>query len=504
MLLRNDFLHSESKKDRLSDLQNGNRQEKMKQETKQKGNIPVQAEEVMSLFGNLFTRAIVRDLLQQAAPQQRLYWRILTPLLLVWGFVYQRLNREHTCDAYVSHLHSGAADVLDAADPHEQPLSQRLTSESTSAYAQGRKRLPLGLLQQAQHLVARHAQSVAGEKGRWHDLAVHLLDGTTFLLPPEGDLAATYGQASNKHGLSHWVKVRAVLACDWFSQVVVAMAETSFYSSESELVPEVLAQDESEGTLYLGDRNFGIYRVAQAIVGSGHQALLRLKSDRALALLKRQGETTPLRSGESRLVQWLPSRHDQPFPDWPATAILGRLIYLRVQQPGFRPFDLYLFTTLLDETRYPTAELCQLYAQRWHVEIHFRHVKTALEMDYFQVKSAQMFRKELAAGLLTYNLICVLMTQAALKVNLQPHQLSFKKCLRRIHDFLTKGVPAWVHQQGQVADYLLERLARCKLPKQPNKVRHEPRRVRYKPRPYPALHGDRHSARQKRLAELTE
>jgi hypothetical protein len=474
----------------------------MKQVTKQKGNIPVQPEEVMSLFGDLFTQAIVRDLLQQAAPQQRLYWRILTPLLMLWGFVYQRLNPEHTCDAYVSHLHSGAADVLDAADAHEQPLSQRLTSESTSAYAQGRKRLPLKLLQAAQHLVARHAQRVAGEQGRWRGLAVHLLDGTTFLLPPEGDLAATYGQGSNKLGLSHWVKVRAVLACDWFSQAVVAMAETSFYSSESELVPEVLAQDESAGSLYLGDRNFGIYRVVQAIVGSGHQALLRLQSSRALALLKRQGDDTPLRSGESRLVSWQPSRHDQPFPHWPATAIAGRLIYLRVQQPGFRPFDLYLFTTLTDETAYPTADLCQLYTQRWRVEIHFRHIKIALEMDYFPVKSAQMFRKELAAGLLTYNLICVLITQAALSADLQPSQLSFKKCVRRILDFLTKGVPAWVHQQGQVVDYLLQRLVRCKLPQQPNKVKHEPRRVRYKPRPYPALHGDRSTARQKHLAEL--
>jgi hypothetical protein len=40
-----------------------------------------------------------------------------------------------------------------------------------------------------------------------------------------------------------------------------------------------------------------------------------------------------------------------PTPD-----IEGRLLYLRVEQPGFRPIDLYLFTTLSDPLQYPTQE----------------------------------------------------------------------------------------------------------------------------------------------------
>lgn len=466
-----------------------------------KGNVPVQPEDVGALFGSLFSREVILDLLRLVAPNQKLYWRVLTPLIMLWGFVYQRLHTSHSCDAYLSHLHSGGADGLDQADPHEQPLSERLVSESTASYAEGRRRLPLEVLQEASYLVASHAASLGGQQGEWHGLPLRLLDGSTFLLPPKGDLAATYGRAQTKSGPSDWVKARTVMAFDWFSQAVTAATEGPYAVGESSLVLPVVAQERQPGCLYVGDRNFGIYRVAQALVGHGHHVLLRMAASRAKALLRRQPAASRLDNGEWQEVEWAPSGHDQPFPDLPAPTIGGRLLYLRVEVEGQRPYDLYLFTSLGDEEAFPMAELAELYGQRWEVEIRFRHIKTTLEMDFFDVRTAEMFRKELAAGLLTYNLICVLMTQAALRAGLHPNRLSFQRCARRIHGFLTTGVPAWVQQEGQVADHLLDRLARCKLPNQPDKVQHEPRLIRYKPRPYGTLRGDRDAARAKYAAE---
>jgi len=49
-------------------------------------------------------------------------------------------------------------------------------------------------------------------------------------------------------------------------------------------------------------------------------------------------------------------------------------------------------------------------------------------MEQFEVKTSDMFRKELAAGLLTYNLICALMVKAAQIGHLLPSQLSFARC----------------------------------------------------------------------------
>ena len=109
-------------------------------------------EELLPVYQELLPRSLVRDWVQVS--NAKLYWRLLTPLVILWGFIFQRLNANHTCDAAVSHLHTGAADGLVPPDPVAGPLSQRLTSESTSAYVQGRNRLPLNVLQAAlRHVV---------------------------------------------------------------------------------------------------------------------------------------------------------------------------------------------------------------------------------------------------------------------------------------------------------------------------------------------------------------
>ena len=123
-------------------------------------------------------------------------------------------------------------------------------------------------------------------------------------------------------------------------------------------------------------------------------------------------------------------------------------------------------------------------------------------MEEFDVRTAEMFRKELAAGLLTYNLICALMVKAAIQANIRPNQLSFSRCWRRLRDILTSYVPEWVIAENQLEDWLMTRLAKCRLPHQPDKVKHEPRKVRRRPQVFPALKGSRDRARKEVLQEL--
>lgn len=125
-------------------------------------------EELLPLFPELLPRSIVEPLVK--ASGVKLYWRLLTPLVILWGFIFQRLSSDHTCDAMVSHLQSGAADHLVPVDPMAGPLSKRLTSESTSAYVQGRNRLPLSVLQGALHHVFTVLTGWLRAKKRHHHL----------------------------------------------------------------------------------------------------------------------------------------------------------------------------------------------------------------------------------------------------------------------------------------------------------------------------------------------
>lgn len=454
--------------------------------------------QIMPLFSNYLSRSTMKAVLADEL-QVRLYWRVLTPMVILWGFIFQRLNAEHTCDAYVDYLQTGGADGLDPDDPHQEPLSKRLSSESTSAYVQGRNRLPLKVIEKARQKVNQQIDTWLGDEGRWKGHRVRLLDGTTFRLPPYGDIAETYGQGRNQHGAIHWVIVRAVAAFDLYSQAAVGVVEEPLASSEAHLVWDLLQQDIEEGSIYIGDRNFGIYAVLQAMHAAEQGCLLRLTEERAQARLTR-ANVRCLRSGQSCLIAWKPTRKDKTLDDLPTPTIIGRLMFIRLSKPGFRPIDLYLFTNLLDDERYPLTDLAALYGHRWQVEVDFRHIKTTMHMEFFNVQSVALFRKELAAGLLAYNLVCALMTKASQPAHLKPAQLSFSRCLRRVRRFLGNDLPHWLDCTAQES-YLLDRLAKCTLAKQPDKTPFEPRKVRGRPRPYPPLRGDRDAARQEVLLQ---
>ena len=453
--------------------------------------------ELLPIYQELFPRRIIKQFVKETPVQ--LYWRLLTPLLIVWGLVFQRLQPDHTCDAAVSHFHSGAVDHLDRSRRHTLPLSKRLTSESTSAYVQGRNRLPLAVLQRAlRHVCQTLTQWVQDEKTlQWKGHAVRVLDGTTFRLAPQGDLAPTYGQAQNQLGPSYWVLVKSLAAFCLTSQAVVGYTEAAGATSETALIRPVIEQDPLLHSIYLADRWLGVYRLVQVTHALGHLVVARLNLRVAKRLLQTTGRRR-LSSGTECRVVWSPEPKNKVETDWACPPIEGRLIYVRLQRNGFRPIELYLFTTLVDATGYSLSEIVALYGLRWQGEIDYRHIKTTLDMDEFDVKSAAMFRKELAAGLLTYNLICAYMVKAAEKAGIAPTALSFSRCARRLRDIFLHGVPSWV-EPAHLEDYILERLAKCRLPKQPTKVKHEPRRVRRRPAIFPALKGDRDNARRQSI-----
>ena len=59
------------------------------------------------------------------------------------------------------------------------------------------------------------------------------------------------------------------------------------------------------------------------------------------------------------------------------------------------------------------CELARLYARRWNVELDLRNIKVTLGMDVLSCRTPQMITKELWVHVLAYNLIRLLMAQAA-------------------------------------------------------------------------------------------
>lgn len=85
-----------------------------------------------------------------------------------------------------------------------------------------------------------------------------------------------------------------------------------------------------------------------------------------------------------------------------------------------------LVTTLLDERQTSKHDLGALYARRWDIELDLRNLKTTTGMDVLSCLTPQMNEKQLWVHLLAYNVIRLLMAQAASNAGVDPRGLSFK------------------------------------------------------------------------------
>ncbi len=159
-------------------------------------------------------------------------------------------------------------------------------------------------------------------------------------------------------------------------------------------------------------------------------------------------------------------------------------------------------TTILDPTKASSDELLALYRDRWMIELNFRSLKSTLGMDVLRGHSVDVVRKEVLMHLMLYNLIRLLMWEAAKAAGRDPRRLSFAGTLHRLRSVaptLLLDGRRWDEDHDLLA-MLLGCIAGDVVPDRPG--RFEPRRVKRRPKPYSRLmkprahyrlHGDPHS-----------
>ena len=93
-----------------------------------------------------------------------------------------------------------------------------------------------------------------------------------------------------------------------------------------------------------------------------------------------------------------------------------------------------LVTTLLDAEAYPPEALAELYGMRWRVELYLRHLKTTMKMDVLKCKTVDGVLKELTVYAMVYNLVRVVMLEAARRQGREVERISFVDALRWLAD----------------------------------------------------------------------
>jgi hypothetical protein len=445
------------------------------------GQPALSARQLLEFFLHLLPRRELWKL--PSLKTKRFYERLFTPIVTLWYLIFQRLASDHTLEAVVADAQAGGADSL------RKSLSKKLLSTATVSFSNARQRLPLAFLTEA---LALQAGKILGlnPKARWRGLLVSLLDGSTVRMRPCGDIPKRFPPHPNQAKIpAYWCLMRVVVCFCVHTGAALNCALGNTSLSEQVLACQIILCRALSPCLFIGDRNFGVFRIVQAARSAGAQVLLRMTRSRARKLLGRS-----LCLGQYP-VGWSPTRHDQLQPGCSKDPVHGQLLVVRIKRKGFRTQTLYLFTTLPKSAHYPVEELVHLYGLRWHIELNLRYLKAQMRLVQLECKSADMAQKEWLAGLMAYNLIRAAMLCAAVQGGICALALSFSSSRRHLIHWLTQFGRSRRNCE-QRWEKMLRLLSRARLPQRRKCRPAEPRAQRHIRQPYPPLVGSRREARQ--------
>jgi len=318
----------------------------------------------------------------------------------------------------------------------------------------------------------------------WRGRTVKLVDGTSISMPDTPDNQAQYPQPSSQATGVGFPLARLVGVVCLSTGVVVDAAIGPFEGkgrSEHDLVRKLLGAFRA-GEVVLGDALYSSYWLIATLQSAGVDVLFEQQGSRRTDFrcghrLGPRDHVVTWRKPRQR-PHWMTVEHYEAYPS--ELTVREVKVDKRV-----------LVTTMLDSGKTRKKDLSDLYAQRWQVELDLRNIKTTLGMEVLRCLTAQMVEKELWVNLLAYNLIRLLMAQAALEAGLHPRDLSFKHAVQMWTLWLSLH---HARSQDWHRETLLKLIAQIQVGKRPGRL--EPRARKRRPKPYPWLKVPRHLARQ--------
>ena len=375
------------------------------------------------------------------------------------------------------------------------------------AYSAARARLPCAALETLLARTISQLGPAALDTARWWGHRVFLVDGSTFSTPDVPALQTQFGQPGQQAAgcgfpVAHWLALMHH-GSGLILKMLISPLRTHDQSRVAEMHPELEA-----GDVLLGDRGLcsfvhlallfgrslhGVFRLHQLQIVDFTPARLHRQAVRGRASKKKGMPTSRWIRSLGQLDQLLEWSKPATCPKWlspeqfaalPASLIVRELRF-RIERPGFRVPEITLVTTLTDAERYTKTALAQLYFERWRIETNFAHLKTTMGMDALHCRSVEGVLKEATMFALVYNLVRLLMCQAAQRQGVSVERISFSDALRALaHADLDAPFPTLIVN-----------------PERPN--RREPRLMKRRPKQFHYLKEPRANYHAKYMAETS-
>jgi hypothetical protein len=419
-------------------------------------------------FFNLLTGPELLEMTESHLPEHR--ERLYPPTVALSMFMRQALNADGSCQKAVNGW---------AAQRAAEGLS--VQSIRTGGYCKARQRLPVAMVTALTRETGRLVSVGARRSWRWRGRTVKLVDGTGISMPDTAENQACYPQPhSQAPGVGFPLMRLVAVVCMATGALIDAAIGPHEGKGSSELgLLRGLGKAFSAGDLVLADAFYCNYFVIATLLAAGVDVLFEQHGSRYTDF--RRGTSLGPRDHVVCLAK--PQR-----PRWmtvPQYAEFAAAITVREVKVDGQ----VLLTSLLNPRNVSKGELHQLYARRWDVELDLRNIKTTLGVEVLRCQTPSMIAKELWVHLLAYNLIRLLMAQAALDVKVHPRELSFKHTVQLWTEWTA-------HRGTRRVDpaTLFKLIGQRSVGNRPGRI--EPRARKRRPKPYPWLKIPRLEARE--------
>ncbi|MBA3673129.1 MAG: IS4 family transposase [Gemmatimonadaceae bacterium] len=309
------------------------------------------------------------------------------------------------------------------------PASDGAKTVASSALTQARARLGA---EPMEWLFLRSAEEWAhrsADADRWRGLALYGVDGTTMRVADSVENREHFGsQDSGRHDggrderLNGYPLMRVVVLMALRSHLLAAAAFGPFNTDER-VYAASLWDTVPDHSLVLIDRNFLSAGVLVPLTTTGVERnwITRAKSNTTYTTIRR------LRAGDELVEFKVSSEARKKDPTLPMH-FDARVV--RYQRKGYKPQ--LLITSLVDEKRYPAAEIRALYHERWEIELAFDEIKTHMleRLETIRSKSPAAVAQEMWGVLIAYNLVRLEMQRVARELDVHPTRISFVAALR--------------------------------------------------------------------------
>jgi hypothetical protein len=385
----------------------------------------------LKLYQQVVTPELVKATLESLDIVTERRGGIFSTAVVVWLMIFQRLSEDHTLSAAIEHLKvSDIRELLLTSEAKSIKARNGRISSNTGGYSQGRQRVPLVVVEQLTDVLNGELSDVAYQnKKQPQEDRIYAIDGATLIMSCSEENIDEYSQHKTRFGTAHYPLTQLTVAIDMISGVatrpVMGAHNGSKATSEIAQSHEVLSKLE-KGSIVLADRLYGVTQVVHKTHQLGLQFIVRVKDAIASRFVK-----TNKKKGDVEVL-WRPSKYEQKrYPYLTDVEIPGRFIWKTIQQAGFKPIKLVLFTTC-DKS---VDEIVKLYGLRWNIEQDIRNLKTTLELNFINAQSPDMVKKEIITGVTAYNLVRHFMKVVAKQLQTPIRSLSFKATLRRLTTF---------------------------------------------------------------------